>query len=156
MGLKNHDGKSLPKRKGTALRIGAILVMASSSACSTQGVASTSVELLCTVEDAEKTAKTNSPENVCDEIKREIDTALSRQTKAVKSVTPASLVDWIKVDVRFAQGRTVTATVAQRIGRREIIHPEIAVDVMDKPLGMKEIKLLAAEVARAVVKAAKA
>lgn len=94
-------------------------------------------------------------EILCDEIKRKIDGALAQQTRPVKSITRAGDAEWIEVDVRMVPPGTASATVVHHIGGREFAHPEIAVDVMDKPFGPAEAERLASEVARAVMKATK-
>jgi hypothetical protein len=131
--------------------IGAIVLMAS-SACSTPGAVAGPVDLSCTIEGAKLLSPAMTDDAICGEIKREIDAGLSRQTRSVKSVASTGSADWININLRFMQPGTASAAVTQRIGKREIAHPEIAVDIMDRPLGPKEVRRLAAEVARAIVK----
>ncbi len=135
--------------------IGSGLLMAAASACSAQTATSNAIELSCSVEGGKLLSSAITDDAVCGEIRREIDGALSRQTKTVRSIASTSRTDWIKIDVRFVQPATATAAIVQRVGGREIVHPEIAVDVMDKAFGPKEIKLLAAEIARVIGKSTK-
>lgn len=148
-------GAVRPRRDQSKIKVslisGAILLMATASACA-QHAAPGSVNLLCRVEGVKLLSPATTEDAVCGEIKREIDGALSRQTTIVKTLASAGKADWIKVDVRIAQPGTASATVVQSVGGREAAHPEIAVDVMDKSLGSKEINRLATEIARAVGK----
>lgn len=85
--------------------------------------------------------------SVCMTFKQHVDKALPKATKAVDAVSGA---DWIKVDVRFSKPATASALVTRKAGGAEQVHPEIAVDVMDKPLGQSEVEMLAKEVAKLV------
>jgi hypothetical protein len=158
-GSVTKAGSARPGRRHSQtgfVGVGAILLMASVPSCTAQSAAPASVQLVCSVTGAKSLPDEWTSDAVCAEMKREIDRALSRPVTDVKSIAAIGNTDWIRVDVKFTQPATAAATVVQRIGAREVAHPEIAVDVMDKSLGAKEIKLLAGEVARAVAKATKA
>lgn len=133
---------------------GALALMAAASACSAQGLTANKVELLCTVDGAKLLPSGTDEAALCAEMQREIDTALAPRS-TVKSVARIGSADWIKVEVRLQhKPATASARIIQKTGSQEIVHPEIAVDVMDKALGRKEMKRLVTEVARSVAKAA--
>ena len=109
--------------------------------------ASDSIQFICTVKGAEKLAPDTINASVCGTVKQHVDKALPKVTKAVET---ASGEDWIKVDVRFAKPATILAVVTRKSGGTEKVHPEIAVDVMDKSLSQSEVEMLAREVAKQI------
>jgi hypothetical protein len=129
--------------------------MTLSTACSAQsGAAQAEVGFLCSVRGAELLIPSLTDAAVCKMFKDRIDQTLTHPTQAVKTVVSSSAAEWIKLDIRFSKPGTAAAVLVRKEGGREVAHPEIAVDVMDKPMGQNEVKKLAAEVAKLVSESA--
>ena len=134
-------------RKLTAL--GATILMTSATACTAHGnVAQNDVGFLCSVQGAKLLNAAMNDEGICAVFKTKIDSALTRQTVTVNSVSEAVPADWIKIEVRFSKPGTASAILVQRTSGKETAHPEIAVDVMDKAMGPNDVDMLAAAVAK--------
>jgi hypothetical protein len=115
----------------------------------------TETEFLCSVKGAELLSPAMTDASVCSMFKNRIDQALANPARTLKTVSAASSADWIKLAIRFSKPGTASAALVRKNGGRETVHPEIAVDVMDKPLGQRDVKKLADEVAKLVVGAEK-
>ena len=130
--------------------------MTSATACTAHGnVAQNDVGFLCSVEGAKLLNPAMNHEGICAVFKTEIDNALTRQTVTVNSVSEAVPADWIKIDVRFSKPGTASAMVVQRTDGKETVHPEIAVDVMDKAIGPNDVDTLASAVAKVLAETPK-
>lgn len=105
------------------------------------------VVLVCAVTGAGKIRPAATAPQICAEFKRRFDTALGRGTRSAAS--PPARGQLVTVDLRIT-ATGAAALVAARAGGKTHRWPEIAVDVMDKQLGMREIGLLAGNVARVV------
>ena len=141
-------------QKLTAL--GSILLMTSASACTAHGnVAQNDVGLFCSVNGAKFLEPAMTDQAVCAAFKTKIDSALTRQTVAVNSVSEALPADWIKIDVRFSKPGTASAKFEQSTGGKQTVHPEIAVDVMDKAMGPNDVDTLASAVAKVLAETPK-
>ncbi len=126
----------------------AMVFMTVSSGCTAPiSATSDSVEFVCTVDGAKLLLPGSTDASICATFKQHVDEALPQASKAVQS---ASGADWIKVDIRFSKPASASAVVTRKNGAGERVHPEITVDVMDKPLGENEVKRLAEEVAKLV------
>lgn len=129
--------------------LGAIILMTSATACTAHGnVAQNDVGFLCSVQGAKLLNAAMNDEGICAVFKTKIDSALTRQTVMVNSVSEAVPADWIKIEVRFSKPGTASAMVVQRTSGKETAHPEIAVDVMDKFMGPDDVGTLASAVAK--------
>lgn len=129
----------------------AIICMTASTACSAETATTTSeIGFSCSVVGNKLLSPSVTTSSVCATFKDRIDGALVKPTKTMKALSNAGAGDWIKLDVRFSQPGTATAIVVLNAGGRKIVHPEIAVDVMDRPLGQSEIEKLATEVVKLV------
>ena len=125
------------------------MLMTSATACTAHGnVAQNDVGFLCSVQGAKLLNAAMNDEGICAVFKTEIDSALTRQTVMVNSVSEAVPADWIKIEVRFSKPGTASAMVVQRTSGKETAHPEIAVDVMDKAMGPSDVGTLASAVAK--------
>lgn len=123
--------------------------MTSATACTAHGnVAQNDVGFLCSVQGAKLLNAAMNDEGICAVFKTKIDSALTRQTVMVNSVSEAVPADWIKIEVRFSKPGTASAMVVQRTSGKETAHPEIAVDVMDKFMGPDDVGTLASAVAK--------
>ena len=123
--------------------------MISASACTAHGnAAQNDVALLCSVDGVKLLNPVMNDEGVCAVFKTKIDSALTRPTVTVNSVSEAAPADWIKIDVRFSKPGTASAMVVQRTSGKETAHPEIAVDVMDKAIEPSDVDTLASAVAK--------
>lgn len=131
--------------------IGAILLMTLSPACSVQaGSVPGGAQLLCSVNGSTVLSPSTSEAAVCDIFKKRIDQALAQPSRLVTTGSLASQERWLKLDIRLSKGRSAAAVLVQNEGGRVVAHPEIVVDVMDKPLGVNELELLATEVAKLI------
>lgn len=106
--------------------------------------------LICMVAGVNAIRPATSSSAVCAVFKRQIDRALTAPTQTVGGLAAGSRGDWIKLDVRLLKSGTVTADAASRLQGKTVAHPQIAIDVMDKSVGMREIEILAQEVAKAI------
>jgi hypothetical protein len=126
-------------------------VMIASSACSAPvSKSKNQTQFLCYVKGFQLLGASVTEASVCDAFKVRIDKMLPLKTQSVKSLSSSKDVDWIKVDVRLAKSGSATARVSRKNAAGQHMFPEIAVDVMDKPLGQKEVEMLAAEVAKQI------
>ena len=136
--------------------VGCVLLMTAASACSAHsGAIHDSADLLCTVEGVKLLSPAMNSDAVCEIFKAKIDEKLARKTVSVNSASEPDSANWIKLNIRFSHPGTASAMVVQNESGMQTIHPEIAVDVMDKAIGRTEVTMLAVEVARTVAKAQK-
>ena len=132
------------------------MLMTTASACTAHGnVAQTELGFLCLVEGTKLLNPAMNDEGVCAAFKTKIDSALARQTVTVNSVSEGEPADWIKIEVRFSKPGTASAMAVQRTGGKQTVHPEIAVDVMDKAMGPIDVDTLAAAVAKVLAETPK-
>jgi hypothetical protein len=130
-------------------------VMLISSACSAQAeMGSGDVELMCSVKGREAVALNMTDAEICDLFKASIDQAMARPTKAVKAVSGIGQAEWLKLDVVFSKRGGVAANLVHKRASGEFVHPEVAVNIMDKPLGEDQVKRLASEVGKLVTNSA--
>lgn len=132
--------------------LGAMFISMSASAPTSamSTVPSRGIALLCKVSGVNAIRPAMSEAAVCASFKQQIDRALAVQTQIVGSLPVNSRGAWITVDLHFLKSGTATADVVSRLRSRTTVHPQIAVDVMDKSLGSGEVNQLAREVARRV------
>lgn len=124
-------------------------LMALSTACSGPISAEQSpVELQCSVSGIESLKSQMTEKSVCDLFKSRLDQTLVEPLQSVQSVSSAAGHDWIKISVAIVDKRSATATLARKQGSGIHEYPEVAVDVMDKPIGQQELEMLAAQVAQ--------
>ena len=133
--------------------LGAMFISMSDSApiSAMSTVPSQGIALLCKVSGVNAIRPAMSETAVCASFKQQIDRALAVQTQLVGSLSAKSRGKWITVDLHFHKSGTATADVVSRLRSKTLVHPQIAVDVMDKSLGSGEVGQLAREVARRVL-----
>lgn len=131
-----------------ALAAPAMLLSAAAIARSPDFGPSRDVALTCTVTGAKHLGAATTPAQVCALFKRRIDAAIARQTR----VTPAwpSRGNAIRVFVRIDGPRTVGANATVRAKGRIRQIPEITLDVMDKSIQLRDLDLLANQLARSI------
>jgi len=78
--------------------------------------------------------------------KRRFDAQFGRATRAANAMPRTG--NAISVVLRVAGDRSASAIVTTVVRGKSTHWPEIAIDVMDKPLGTREIEQLAGEIAR--------
>ena len=132
--------------------LGAMLITMSASAPTSamSTIPSPEIALLCKVSGVNAIRPATSEAAVCASFKQQIDRALAAQTQLVGSLPVNSRGEWITVDLHFLKSGTATVDVVSRLRSRTTVHPQIAVDVMDKSLGSGEVSKLAREVARRI------
>lgn len=91
---------------------------------------------------------------ICARFVRAIEPALRVRLAEVASAPATNKGRWISIQVRLAAPASAEAAFTSRLGATVRKHPAIAVDVMDKSLDMREIDLLAKDVAQ-VLRAAR-
>ncbi len=129
--------------------LGFIALMTSASACTAHdGVKQTGVGYLCAVDSTKMIAPIMSEDQVCALFKAKIDDALQQKTVTVDSASKVLPEKWMKLEVRFSMPATASATFVQSTNGKETVHPEIAVDVMDKAMGPKDVDMLASAAAK--------
>lgn len=107
------------------------------------------VALVCTATGAQNLHPAATSAQVCAAFKRRFDARLGRATR-LTARAPAK-GDVVSVALHIPGPHSAGATVTARAGGVSTRWPEISVDVMDKPLEMREIEQLAAEVARTIM-----
>ncbi len=127
-----------------------ITMSASAPTSAMSSVPSQRIALMCKVSGVNAIHPATSEAAVCASFKQHIDRALAVQTQLVGSPPVKSRGEWITVELHFLKSGTATADVVSRLRSKTTIHPQIAVDVMDKSLGLGEVGKLAREVARRV------
>lgn len=138
-----------------ALRAASVLGVAHlAMACSiSTSAALQPIEVQCSVDGAELVSAIGSPAGICAMFLTEMNKVLERETKLV-NVASRSASERLMLDIRFTKPASASAIVTRNVDGKKQVYPEIAVDVMDKPLGQNEIKKLASEVAKLVAGAA--
>jgi hypothetical protein len=106
------------------------------------------VELTCIVDGAQYVGSSGE---ICSAFKQKIDAALEVPTRQAKTFVVNGRSDAIAIDIRVLKRGGVVAKVKQRKNGSLQNFPEIAVDVMDRPLAMRDVETLANEVARLFV-----
>jgi hypothetical protein len=135
---------------GKIVSVAVGLTMASAACSAPISSNKTKSAFLCSVKGVQHLGAGTTDAAVCDMFKTRIEKALAAKMKVAKSASGVVEGDWIKVDVRLVKSGTATAILTQKIGSKQKAYPAIAVDVMDKPLGQKEVEMLAREVARQI------
>jgi TRAP-type C4-dicarboxylate transport system substrate-binding protein len=147
---------NLLKRMGVCvqmqLKTGSIFAMAILAATACVPASAGSVELSCSVDGAHHIG---SPAEICAAFQNEIHAALNRPVKTVEVFPASGIGDAVDVDVRVLKRGGVVAQVKQRKKGTTENFPEIAVDVMDRPLAMRDVEMLAREVAKLFATSAK-
>jgi hypothetical protein len=139
-----HGGKVCVPYAATA-----VLIMA--SACSAPISANKKQnQFQCTVTGAAMLPERLDEVAVCAMFKDRIDARLPLPAKTVNAVSKAGGGDWLKLDIRISKNNSAGAVLSRQNGGRQMVHPEIVIDVMDKALGKQELEKLADEVAKLV------
>jgi hypothetical protein len=126
-------------------------VMTISTGCSANiGTAEAETTFHCVASGAEQLKPAMDEAAICSLFQQSVDKMLARPVTPVKSLSAGASGDWIKIDIRLTNKRSVSAIVSQKNGASEVTHPEVAVDVMDKALSKRELEILAGEVAKLV------
>jgi nitrous oxidase accessory protein NosD len=131
-------------RKGPQIILGAATAMAILSTACTAATAG-AVELSCTVDGAQYVGL---PSDVCAAFQTEIDAALNITVKPVSAFSATGNGDAIDVSVRVLKRGGIVAQVNQRKNGTMHRFPEVAIDVMDRPLRLNDVETLAAEIAK--------
>lgn len=127
----------------------ALLIMA--SACSSPiSATKNQSQFQCDVTGVAMLPEQLDEASVCAMFKDRIDARLPLPAKTVNAVSKAGGGDWLKLDVRISKNNSAGAVLSRQNGGREMVHPEIVIDVMDKALGKQELEKLADEVAKLV------
>lgn len=106
------------------------------------------VAFVCTVTGAKHLAPAGSAQQVCALFKRRIDAAIARQTRAAPAWPARG--NAIRVTVRIAGPHEVGAAATIRTRGRTRQIPELTLDVMDKAVGLRDLELLANQIARTI------
>jgi hypothetical protein len=131
--------KSLPKKTGAVLGTAALAM----AACGPAHAGA--VEFSCSVSGGKAIG---SAKDICAAFQQKIDGTLNHATRPAGSFDAGGQGDAIAVDIQILQRGSVVANVKQRKSGAVRDLPEISVDVMDRPMGMRDVVMLAGEVAR--------
>lgn len=121
--------------------------MTSASACTAHpNAAPNSIGFFCGVDSIKMLSPVMGEEEVCALFKAQIDDALKPNALVIGDESAALPANWLKLEVRFSMPGTASATITQSKSGKETVHPEIAVDVMDKAMGPSDVKILSTAV----------
>jgi hypothetical protein len=139
--------------RGANVRIAlALAFMTMSGACTAPiNATSETAEFFCSVNGLGTMKPAVSAEAVCADFKNKIDTVRGKKSEAVNALSLTANRDWLKLEVTITKGRGAVAVLTRKTGAKQHIYPEVAIDVMDKPLGEQELERLATEVAKLIV-----
>jgi hypothetical protein len=136
--------------------LGSVIMMISASACTAHSnAAPSSIGFFCGVDSAKMLSPAMSNDEVCALFKTKIDEALKPSALVAGDESAALPANWLKLEVRFSTPGTASATVTKSKSGKETVHPEIAVDVMDKAMGPSDVNMLADAVGQYLADAAK-
>ena len=107
------------------------------------------VDLSCVVEGAQYLGTADS---ICAKFKPHIDTALSVKTRSVSNFSAHVSGEALGLKIRILKRGGLVAQVQRRANGKIRQYPEIALDVMDRPLTMRDIDVLAKEVVKAIAR----
>lgn len=94
-----------------------------------------------------------STEAICLPFRQKIDATLPQALTTADTFLTGSGQDTIKVEIRILKHGSMIVQVIQRKQGKLYIHPDQAIDVMDRPIRLKDVERLADEVAKLVGKA---
>jgi len=103
----------------------------------------------CTVTGTKNLRQDASASQICNLFQRRVDRAIARQTRMTTG-WPAS-GNAISVTIHASTPREISAAAIIRVNRQIRRVPEITLDVMDKSAGLRDLELLADQLARAIV-----
>jgi hypothetical protein len=147
---KRRTARSLVAIRRLAYLLGAGFLVMQSAGCSAQsGGTLDQAQYVCAVGGAEVLSPQMTAEAVCAVFKQHIDAILPQPSRAVPKVSLAD-ANWIKLDIKFTKTGTALARVVSKGASGEVQHPEIAVDIMDRQIGLNQVTALAEEVAKLV------
>lgn len=109
------------------------------------------VELVCTVSSLPKGSGELTSEAICTSFLRRIREALSVPVTQTGSLPAGDRGRWVKLDVRLSPRGRAEAALTSRLHDKATSHPILAVQVMDKSLGLSEIDRLARLVGKTLV-----
>jgi hypothetical protein len=101
------------------------------------------VALACTLSGHPKHRAGLSEETVCERFALRIREALGVPVKLVGSLPGGERARWVRLEVKLLPRGRVEAALTSRLRGKATNHPALAVQVMDKPLGLSEIDRLA-------------
>lgn len=105
------------------------------------------VEFHCALTGKAKGSPALTHAAICARFVRAIEPALKVRLIPVSTAPLPGKGRWITIQVRLDAPASVEAAFTSRLGRAVRKHPAIAIDVMDKKLELREIDLLAKDVA---------
>jgi hypothetical protein len=126
-----------------ALFAGGGLVSATEANAAATPPASPEVTLVCTVSGRSKHHRELTAEAICARFLPRIREALTLPVKQAGQVPAGSRARWVKVDIRLLPRDRAEAALTTHLRGKATKHPLLAVQVMDKPLGLGEIDTLA-------------
>jgi hypothetical protein len=103
---------------------------------------------MCSVQGAELLTPAQTAAVVCNTLLKSLNSKFAKPLKAVRSLPSANTASWVKVDLKISKrGSVVAHTTQKRLGKQHEF-PEIEVNVMDKAIGDREIRMISTEVAK--------
>jgi hypothetical protein len=125
---------------------GAVMVLAQTPAAA-RTISRPVVEFHCTLAGKAKGAAQLTISGVCTRFVQAIEPALKVRLVEVATAPSANKGRWIAIQVRLAAPAHAEAAFTSRLGGTVTKHQPIGIDVMDKSLDMREIDMLARQVA---------
>jgi hypothetical protein len=104
------------------------------------------VVYVCSASGTEHLRPQASAAQVCAVFKRKVEAAIARRTRSANALP--SRGNGLRIAVRIDSARSASAMATVMTNGRSVRHPELTIDVMDKSLGMRDLDLLATQIAR--------
>lgn len=101
------------------------------------------IEMLCTVTGPAKHRGALTDKAVCERFGLRIREALKQPVKQTALIPASSKARWVKLQIKLLPLGRAEAALTSRLHGKATNHPLLAVQVMDKPLGLGEIDKLA-------------
>lgn len=108
------------------------------------------VALICSVSGAGHVRGLTDPAQACAAIKAEIDAARGRATRLAATPPADPRANWLRITLAVSKTGTVRAQTTTAAAGNIRTWPEQGVDVMDKPLDLRDIRQLGRGIAAAI------
>lgn len=111
------------------------------------------VGLVCALSGKTRLERGVSREAICARFGKELSAALHAPVSQLASVPSGRSARWVKAELKLLPHGGIEAVLVSHLGGPTRRHPAIALRVMDKPLGLREIDRLARLAAAGIAKA---
>lgn len=104
------------------------------------------VVFVCSASGTERLRPQTSAAQVCALFRQKVEAAIARRTRSANALPSSG--NGLRIVVRIDSARSASAAATVQARGKTIRHPELTIDVMDKSLGMRDLDLLANQIAR--------